>query len=375
MTAGEGAGGQIRCLGGCGRLGDLTSLLAGEDVALAVVLSSTKVSEIPGITLASVRGELVVRGERLSPMDLPTLEAEVALAGKPITYAVAPVSPRGAPTPAVIVGELCRRYGIDLRVVVAGLLKKPRVEYVDLGAEPGGDIRRCEGCRRAKTVFERALAASGMFKSYDCVIIGESIPGGTTTAAAFLEAVGCSAAGRVSSTLPEAPKSIKESVISEALKCLEKREVGDVFDVLEVVGDPVIPSVAGLAAGLLRHGVRVVLGGGTQMAAVLALLKEIGENTGGLSIVTTKWVAEDSSAGFAELIRSLAPDSITAYLSIDLSSSRHEGLRLYERGYVKEGFGLGAVLLTAYLRSGLDPEEYIGVIDDLYAKAVSSWIT
>ncbi|MCD6084166.1 MAG: TIGR00303 family protein [Desulfurococcales archaeon] len=366
---------KIKCLSGCSKLGELIKFLSTGEVSLAVVLSSTKVSEVPGITLASLRSVITIGGESLSPMDLPTIEAEVALAGRPLTHNVLPISPVGAPSPAVIIGALCKMYGINLRLIAAGLKKKPKVQHMPLDIAPGGDIRKCEGVKNAKEVFKKASDLADAFSRYDCVIIGESIPGGTTTAAAFLEALGYRAVGGVSSTLPEAPKSIKESVISEALKCLEKREVGDVFDVLEVVGDPVIPSVAGLAAGLLGRGVRVILGGGTQMAAVLALLKEIGENISELSVVTTKWVAEDPSAGFAELIRGLAPDSIITYLSIDLSNSRHEGLRLYERGYVKEGFGLGAVLLTAYLRSGLDPEEYVVVIDNLYAKALSSWST
>ncbi len=345
------------------------------EVSLAVVLSSTKVSEVPGITLASLRSEITIGGESLSPMDLPTIEAEVALAGKPLTLNILPISPVGAPSPAVIVGALCKTYGINLRLIAAGLKKKPKVQYMSLDTAPGGDIRRCEGVKNAEEVFKKASSLAEAFSRYDCVIIGESIPGGTTTAAAFLEALGYRAVDKVSSTLPEIPRCTRRLIIDEALKCLAKHDLADVFKILEAVGDPVIPVVAGLASGLVRCGVKVILGGGTQMAAVLALLKEVGTEVSELFVVTTKWVAEDPSAGFAELISNIAPSTMTAYLSIDFLKSKYEGLRLYEQGYVKEGFGLGAVLLATYLRSKLQPEDFIKVIDDLYAQVLTLWGT
>ena len=48
-------------------------------------------------------------------------------------------------------------------------------------------------------------------KAVDYLVIGESIPGGTTTALGVLSALGVKAEGKVSSTLPENPHSLESS--------------------------------------------------------------------------------------------------------------------------------------------------------------------
>jgi len=346
-------------------LGDFIECLSRGDVALVVVLSSTKVSEIPGITLASVRREVVVGGKRLSPMDLPAIEAEVAVAGRPLTADILPISPEGVPSPAVIVGGLCRMCGVRMNLLVSGLKRKPRVNCIELADGPGGDIRKCIGAPRAVEIYERAYRAGRELSAYDCVIIGESIPGGTTTAAAFLEALGYDAAGRVSSTLP-GRSNIKKLVVKEALKCLEDASAESPFDILKLVGDPMIPAAAGLAAALTDSGVRVVLGGGTQMVAVTALLKEVGAVASNLAIATTKWVAEDIFSDFSGLVRQVSKEVTATYLSVDFSRSRFRGLRMYEQGYVKEGFALGAMLLLTYLRSAPSEDALISLVDSIY---------
>ena len=50
----------------------------------------------------------------------------------------------------------------------------------------------------------------------DCLIIGESIPGGTTTALAVLKAFGFDA--KVSSSIPENPVELKNQISKSALK-------------------------------------------------------------------------------------------------------------------------------------------------------------
>ncbi|MCK7508989.1 MAG: hypothetical protein MZV70_36455 [Desulfobacterales bacterium] len=65
------------------------------------------------------------------------------------------------------------------------------------------------------------------------------------------------------------------------------------------MGDPMMPAALGLMQGL--GGSRVVLSGGTQMAAVLALAKAL-EIQGDISIATTKYIIEDRSAGFKEIV-------------------------------------------------------------------------
>ncbi len=355
----------VRCLSGCDRLEAVIEYLSEGDVTLAVVLSSTKVSEVPGITLASVRGDVTIRGVRLSPMDLPAIEGEVAATGQSPSVGIPPISPEGVPSPAIIVGGLCRVCNVKMNLYVSGLEKKPKADYVELADLPGGDIRECVGAPQAVEIYERAYRAGKELSTYDCVIIGESIPGGTTTAAAFLEALGYDALSKVSSTLPSR-SDVKKLVVKEALKCLEGASAESPFDILKLVGDPMIPTAAGLAAALIDSGVEVVLGGGTQMAAVAALLKEVGVDLSNLAVATTKWVAEDSLSDFSDLLRQVSKEVTATYLSVDLSRSRFKGLRMYEQGYVKEGFALGAMLLLTYLRSAHSEEALINLVDSIY---------
>ncbi len=66
-----------------------------------------------------------------------------------------------------------------------------------------------------------------------------------------------------------------------------------------------MPAVMGLVAGFQGTETSVILAGGTQMAAVYALIKHMGFNTEKLAIATTRYVVEDKSANFIELTRNL----------------------------------------------------------------------
>ena len=68
-------------------------------------------------------------------------------------------------------------------------------------------------------VIERAkVLGEQMAKASDYLVIGESIPGGTTTALGVLTALGVDAEGKVSSTLPQNPHSLKSEVVKSGLK-------------------------------------------------------------------------------------------------------------------------------------------------------------
>ena len=59
-----------------------------------------------------------------------------------------------------------------------------------------------------------------------------------------------------------------------------------------------MPTVIGLVAGFQGTEISIILAGGTQMAAVYALIKHLDFNTGKLAIATTRYVVEDKSANF-----------------------------------------------------------------------------
>lgn len=173
------------------------------------------------------------------------------------------------------------------------------------------------------------------------LVIGESTPGGTTTAQAVLWALGYEA--RTSSASSENPQALKERVITEAFNRLGIAK-GDLKDnpleALRQFGDPMMATLIGLSLGFRGS---VVLAGGTQMLAVSALLKALGEDLGRFMVATTKWVVNDPSATFLETAKGGIGGVITYSADLDFSGgSEFPGLRAYEEGYVKEGVG-GAV--------------------------------
>lgn len=195
------------------------------------------------------------------------------------------------------------------------------------------------------------------------LVIGESTPGGTTTAQAVLWAMGYDA--RTSSASPENPQSLKEQVIAEGFQRagIERGQLKDnPLEALRQFGDPMMATVVGLALGFRKN---VVLAGGTQMLAVSALLKALEEDMSRFMIATTKWVVRDKSATFIETAKEIG--IITYAADLDFSKSEFKGLRDYENGYVKEGVGAGGATWLA-IKAGFSPEEVSAKVEELYRR-------
>ena len=56
---------------------------------------------------------------------------------------------------------------------------------------------------------------------------------------------------------------------------------------------------------------------------------------------------------------------------LDLSASRYESLRAYERGFVKEGVGAGGAAIGATLHRGWGSAEMVAAIDALAAETIA----
>ena len=118
----------------------------------------------------------------------------------------------------------------------------------------------------------------------------------------------------------------------------------DPLRAVQQVGDPMMPAALGLMQGLA--GCKVVLAGGTQMAAVLALGKAL-EIEGDISIATTKYIIEDKTANFKEIVQSVGRPYY--YSDPGLENSKIPPVQIYAQGYVKEGVGMGGAALLAGL--------------------------
>jgi uncharacterized protein (TIGR00303 family) len=221
---------------------------------------------------------------------------------------------------------------------------------------------------RRGTELADELASRGEY-----LVLAESVPGGTTTALALLCGLGVDARGRVSSSMPDNAHPLKNRVVDAALAAAGltgRRGERAALEVAAAVGDPMQPFVAGLALAAHRR-VPVLLAGGSQMAAVLALLVEVAEerderlDLDRLAIATTSWVARDPTADLAGLVSQVADVAVLA-CDLDFSASRHPSLRRYEEFLVKEGVGAGAAAIVAALRTGADATRLIRAIEQVY---------
>uniref|UniRef100_A0A7C3UKG2 UPF0284 protein ENT89_06030 n=1 Tax=Geoglobus ahangari TaxID=113653 RepID=A0A7C3UKG2_9EURY len=323
---------------------DFSSLLKS-DICFILCIGNTKTAEIPGITAAGKNPELI--------KFTPPADAELLYYGRCKTIPFPPVTPDGKPTPAVISYTALRLLDIPLFVVDSGLIVKPKIPYFTINAPVGENIaeKSAMDIEKVKESFEYGrILGKEISKSFDVIMIGESIPAGTTTAGAVLRAMGFDA--KVSSSMPENPIDLKTKIIEKAVSRVKSKEP---LNILAEVGDPVLLGVVSIATGSKKP---VILAGGTQMAAAAHLILSLDEKE--IYIATTKYIAEDKTAD----IRSISPVSVIAADPL-LENSSIDGLRAYGEGFVKEGVGAGGMTLLAYVK-GVEPVRFLKEIERSY---------
>jgi len=320
--------------------------LRGKEPLFVCVIGVTETAKIPGISAAGKYPELTDY--------TPPADVELLLLGRCKCIPGVPVTPDGIPTPALITMSALRLANIPTFVVSGKLKIKPHVPFIDLGGKPGRDIRTGKAADNIEEVLCRAkLAGENLSKIADYLVIGESIPAGTTTALGVLLAMGIDAKGKVSSSMPTNPHELKIKTVEEGLKASNIKFgalANDPLKAISRVGDPMIPAFAGLVLGAASN-VPVLMAGGTQMGAVLAVVKALNQNVlDNVAIGTTRWIIADKSADLKGIITQIAEVPILA-ADLDFSQSIFEGLRAYEAGVVKEGVGAGGAAIAAMVKS------------------------
>lgn len=303
------------------------------EMRLLLPAGTTETALIDGISAAGAAPELMEH--------TPSADVEILEYGEPVMSPVTPVSPNGCPTPAAVTRAVREVVGFDVSVVDAGLTRSTAAPAVDLGGSPGTDIRDEAAVPDANVAFDRAYDYGASLPD-DRLMIGETVPGGTTTALGVLTALGESAG--VSSSLPKNPIERKRRVVDEALAAsgLERGEcAGDPLAAIEAVGDPVQPTVAGIAAGALESGTDVTLAGGTQMVAVAAALRHAGIDAP-LSIATTSFVADEQGERLPDACERFDCDLTVTDPGFD--ERDHVAMARYCAGEAKEGVGMGGAL-------------------------------
>jgi uncharacterized protein (TIGR00303 family) len=321
--------------------------LEGKNPLFVCTIATTETAKISGISAAGKYPEFTDY--------TPPADAELLLLGKCKCIKGVPVTPEGIPTPALITMSALKLAGIPVLVASGGLKVKPQIPFLDLGGNPGNDVRTGNAVDNVEEVIQRAaIAGENLAKTADYVIIGESIPGGTTTALGVLSAMGISAEGKVSSSMPDNPHDLKTETVraglsasGEAFGSLAKNPI----KAIACLGDPMMPAFAGLVIGAAAQ-VPVLMAGGTQMSAIIAIVKSL--NPGVLcnvAIGTTRWVISDRSSDLKGIVAQISDVPILA-ADLDFGPSRFAGLKAYETGIVKEGVGAGGAAIAAMAKVG-----------------------
>ena len=321
------------------------------DATLVVVAGATETAALDGISAAGADPTL--------RRHTPSADLEIVADGRPAADSPVPVSPSGCPTPAVVTRAVRELVGVDFVGVDAGLAvptAPTEATVYDSDASPGGDVRTAEPVPDAAAVFERGRELAGTIAGSGGdgvetdgdpgeLLVGETIPGGTTTALGVLTALGERPV--VSSSLAANPLATKRAVVEEGLEAsgLSPGDAaGDPIGAVRLMGDPVLAAAAGLVVGAVERGVDVTLAGGTQLATVAALARHAGVDRR-LPLATTAFVADDPTADAAALADDL--DLTLAATDPAFDASDHPAMRAYARGEAKEGVGMGGALALA----------------------------
>lgn len=334
--------------------------LQKKNFLFSFVISYTETSEIQGITFAGSNKDMI---KYTPPADAEYLHYGMCKSIKGI-----PITPDGKPTPALITKTALEMSSIPNIVVNAGSKIEPQIPFVHTGLEHGRNIQQISAMNQSQVIhaidYGRIIGRI-LASLTNCLIIGESIPGGTTTALAVMRGLGYDA--KVSSSIPHNPVDLKNEIVSDALRRLES---DDPYHVISQLGDPMIPFVAGMLSTASSVS-NVILAGGTQMAAVLAFAKSLGFNKERTAIGTTSYIINDKSANFLDIISQIGDISA---LSVDmqLGLSKFPGLRAFSEGFAKEGVGAGGSVIASMLKSGFPVSRFIPKLEDEYQRLFTS---
>ena len=331
-----------------------------------LLLAATDTAAVPGISAAGASPQ--------ARLGTAAADAELLLLGPGgrRCHALPPL-PAGV-SPALIshvvlsqLGLLERTQVLDLGCAIAAAVPHLRLP----GLESAGPARCLSSGQalapaRVAALVQRGSAWGRRWDPAEPLLLAECVPGGTTTALAVLEGLGVAASGLVSGSLRQPAHGLKSALVAQGLAAagFEVAELAAVADplafadplnVLAALGDPMQAFAAGLVGAAAVRGAPVLLAGGSQMAAVLALalaLAEPGQRPAlaeRLVVATTAWVAEEAGSNLALLLERIGarwqvrPRLEVAALRFHGCSSA--ALRDYERGYVKEGVGAGGLAL------------------------------
>jgi len=340
---------------------DILTQLQNRQTEFILVGSYTETAQIDGITAAGLPGFIDYT---------PALDMELLYYGYPKSMPDIAKMPDGPPSPVLIASAVRSLSPLPLQFIDAGLKIPTKAPITKINSNFSKSITENAQINAEELFNEGKRYAQEISHTSEVFIIGEVVPAGTTTAYAVTKALGYECDGWFASSSAElGVTNLKRKIVDEAIeKHVNKQST--LFDILSCVGDTMQPFVAGLVTTLSQTNT-VILGGGTQMAAVLAILKEIQTakeniNFKNTALITTKWIAHDRQSNIATLLCAIDPTLNAFFVDFDFSASDIKNLRLYDEGYVKEGIASGANIAYAYL-NGITQEEITSKVEEIYS--------
>jgi uncharacterized protein (TIGR00303 family) len=349
-----------------------------------LLLAATDTAAMEGISAAGATGP--------SRRFTAAADAELLLLGpgRPLPHALPPL-PAGV-SPALISQVVLEQLGLTPLVVDLGCPVAPAVPHLRPAAAAGGGPARClsRGDALDPDRVEALLALGQSWARRQAqrqpagpLLVAECVPGGTTTAQALLTGLGVDASGLVSGSLRRPAHALKAHLVARGLAASgllgQRPEAGTPAQraawarrVVACLGDPMQPLAAGLALGAAAHDLPLLLAGGSQMAAVLALAFALAPPallprlSRWVGLATTGWVAREAGSDLALLLRRIGDrwgvEPLAFAADLHFRGAVHPALADYERGYVKEGVGAGGLALLWQL-SGRSPEHLAQACD------------
>jgi len=342
--------------------------LEGKCPAFFCIIANTETGKIPGISAAGANPELTD--------STPAADMEYLYFKECKTIEGVPISPNGVPTPALITKAVMELSSISVFPVIGGLNVYPKTPYIEFGGTKGQNITKGSAVENVGRVYSLAKSfGEDIGKLFDYIILGESIAGGTTTALAVLTALGIEANDKISSSLAENPIKLKNKIVEKGLKSCNAKP-GDFRDsalrAIEKLGDPMQPILSGIAIGAAKY-IPVLLGGGTQMAAICAIIHSLNPKImKNIIIGTTRWIIQDKSSDLVGIINQINLKIPILAANLDFRNMKYDGLKEYENGIVKEGVGAGGVTIAALLkmRDKISIENICHQIEEDYSKMI-----
>jgi len=323
-----------------------------------LVIAGSRTAEVKGISSAG--------STSVSRRYTALADAQFLLNG-PLGPQFPPLPPLPAGvSPALISHVASKIIGIKPLVLAVGLHKMPefphlQIELPSLGPAQCLSTGRAMKYERVQSLWDKGFSIGSKLRKP--LLIAECVPGGTTTAQAVLTGLGLQVGDLISGSVINPPISLKKKIVDAGLRAANLGIQPSPKRLVAAVGDPFQSVAAGLVLGAREAGQRVLLGGGSQMVAVLALaLSEVkvclrADFVKGIALGTTAWLVEEnleihkkqsSLVSLLDLVGNHFDVGLLGMSSgLRFHSSRHQALKDYERGFIKEGVGAGAFALIA----------------------------